>query len=138
MRDSFETSTKQQTTIRRKTSPLIAVVTLSATILFTGYKGCAALSDAKGEVSNLRKKEEVKLMNNEPDYGYTVSVTVKNVGKAGVIEIKPWLTSSEGEWNRARTMEFTAGESKDLTFFFHEPTINATDIEYGVDVLPKS
>ncbi|GEM_PF-1369901 len=137
MRDSFETPAKQKTN-KHASKPLIAVVVLSAAVLLTGYKGCAALSDAKGEVSNLRRKEEAKIVNGELDYGFIVSVTVKNVGKAGVIEIKPWLSSSEGEWKRTQTLNFTAGESKDLTYFFHEPTINATNIEYGIDVLPDS
>ena len=78
----------------------------------------------------------MRVMRNEPDAGVNLSFRIKNVGKSGVIKITPRLSTSEGEWTREQTLKFDAGESKHLTYFFHEPTINAENIECYVRASP--
>lgn len=98
--------------------------------------GSTPTSKAKGQWSNLDCKHDTGIVNGELDYGVTVSVTVKNVGQAGTINIKPVLSTSEGQWRRDQDLNFKAGESKTLTYFFSEPTINASNIQCRITVSP--
>ena len=96
----------------------------------------AALSEAKGQVQNLQASDDTRIINGDFDYGWTVSFSVKNNGKAGIIMVSPWISCSEGEWSRLQKVSFNAGETKSFTYFFHEPTVNATNGQYGVKVNP--
>lgn len=96
----------------------------------------AALSEAKGQVQNLQASNDSRIINDEFDYGWTVSFSIKNVGKAGIIMVSPWISCSEGEWSLFQKVSFAAGETKSFTYFFHEPTINASNGQYGVKVNP--
>jgi hypothetical protein len=128
-----ETSKQSQYRFNRAV-PLVAITLLIVLLL-----GCRALtSKAKGKASNLGCESDVGLVNGEPDAGVTVSVTVKNVGEAGFITIRPEISTSEGEWNRSQDLHFDAGETQNLTYFFAEPTINATGIQCRVGVLPNA
>lgn len=93
-------------------------------------------SKANGQVSNFEVTADFGVINDEPDAGYSISFTVKNVGENGVIKIIPKLSCSEGEWTREQTLTLNAGESRDLTYFFHEPTINSTNVQGTVNVNP--
>ncbi len=97
----------------------------------------AFVSDAEGIVSDLQGQADTVFISGDPDYSIAVSFRVKNVGKAGIIKISPWLSTSEGEWSRVQNMTFSRGETKILKYSFHEPTINATNIQYGVKVHPR-
>ncbi|SRR5258706_13783713 len=102
-----------------------------------GMTGCESmLSRAKGEVSGLKISPDVGIINDKPDAGYKVEFTLTNRGDAGVLAIRPWLSCSEGNYTRSQDMQFNAGESKRLSYFFHEPTINATNVQGGVNVTP--
>lgn len=112
---------------------------LAIPILISCLLACRTLtSKAKGQASNLKCEPDVGLVKGEMDAGVKVSVTVRNAGDAGVITIAPEVSTSEGEWNRSQDVQFTKGESKTLTYFFDEPTINATNIQCRVGVLPKA
>ncbi|MET0622170.1 MAG: hypothetical protein ABW250_04225 [Pyrinomonadaceae bacterium] len=81
------------------------------------------------------------VINNEPDAGIDVKVTVTNVGEAGYIKIRPELSTSEGEWSRSQNLRFNKGESKSLTYFFHEPTVNVfagSNVQCRVGVSPTA
>lgn len=123
-------SEKKSSTVRRAISPLLAFAVLSAAFLLNG---CAS-----GKVLSVDAKSDVGILNEEMDYGITVTVVVKNVGEDGTIMINPSLSCSEGEWERTQNLHFKAQEIKKLTYFFAEPTINATNCHYGVSVLPKA
>jgi Domain of unknown function (DUF4190) len=104
--------------------------------------GLSALSEARaqphGEVLSINGEPDTKLIDGNLDYGVTVSVVVRNKSKqAGTVTIKSWLSCSEGEWNRSQELVFNGEETKQLTYFFQEPTINATNIQYGANVFPK-
>jgi hypothetical protein len=96
----------------------------------------AAGSKARCTVSNTSGAADSFVTNGEADFGYTVVVDVKNSGEAGDIILKVKLSSSEGEWQREQTVRFGAGQSQELKFGFSEPSINATNIRYGVQCLP--
>jgi hypothetical protein len=96
----------------------------------------AVASQADGKVSNFVRREDTRFVNGELDYGFTLTFIVENKGKAGIIKIMPWLSCSEGEWTRTQNLQFEAGESKNLTYFFHEPTINSENVQSGVKISP--
>jgi hypothetical protein len=97
----------------------------------------AAASKAKVSISNLTGKHDSRLINNEADYGININFNVSNTGDTGAITVMPWLSCSEGEWSKMQTMNLPAGDSMQLSYFFEQPTINATNIQYGVKYLPK-
>ncbi|HEX8136500.1 MAG TPA: hypothetical protein VF544_02810 [Pyrinomonadaceae bacterium] len=117
----------------------LAVFLAAIALLMLSLLACDILnSKAKGRASNLGCESDVGLINGEPDAGVKLSVMVKNLGEAGLIRIKPEISTSEGEWNRSQKLQFNAGETKTLTYFFHEPTINATGIQCRVSLQPQA
>jgi|GEM_PF-6432658 len=95
-----------------------------------------AVSQAKGQVTAHRSEIDARLVNGEMDAGISVGVNLTNTGKEGLIQVTEFLTCSEGEWSRTQKLSFRAGESKRLEFFFHEPSINASNIQTRVSVSP--
>lgn len=133
------------TSLHRINQNLTCFRILTCFLLCLGLTGCdaetqraleAAFSTADGAVSNLAAAEDARVINGEFDYGFNITFTVRNVGDSGIITVSPWLSSSEGEWSRVQKLNFRAGESMNLTYFFHEPTVNATSVQYGVNVSP--
>jgi Protein of unknown function (DUF2628)/GYF domain 2 len=98
--------------------------------------GAGQVQKPHGEISNLGAAEDTQIVNGDLDYGFNVRLTVRNTGAAGTIIVTPWLTCSEGQWTRSQQIVFDAGESKQLTYFFNEPTINATNVQYGARATP--
>ena len=95
----------------------------------------AALSRAAGTVSDL--SASAALVNGEPDYGVEAKFTLQNVGETRLITRNTRRSTSEGKWLRSQKLSFSAGGSRRLTHFVHEPTINATNIQYSVTVSPQ-
>lgn len=125
----------KKTTAQRILSALLTLAVFSTTLVFMG---CPPLfSDAKGKVLSVTAEHDMGLVNGEADYGFTVTLVIKNVGGTGEIRITPGLSCSEGEWDRTQTLQFRAQETKRLTYFFHEPTVNASNCHYGASVWPK-
>jgi hypothetical protein len=115
-------------------SSLTAIALLMILLL-----GCRPLtSKAKGRSSKIGCKPDIGVVKGAMDAGINVTVTVENVGEDGFINIKPELSTSEGEWNRSQDIQFAAGESKNLTYFFDEPTINASNIQCRVAIYPNA
>jgi len=125
-------SEKQITVNSRVARTLIALAIFTTAILLTGC------SNARGRVEKVSAEGDVMIVDGEPDYGIKVTVIVKNVGESGSLRITARLSCSEGEWERTRNLHFNANEAKTLTYSFHEPTINATDIYYGANVFPSA
>jgi hypothetical protein len=96
----------------------------------------AALSTADGTGSSLAISEDTRVVGGEFDYGFNVTFTVTNVGEAGIVTVSPWLSCSEGEWSRLQRLNMQAGESVTLSYFFHEPTVNAANVYYGAEINP--
>jgi hypothetical protein len=103
-------------------------------ILLLGLKSCT--SQAKGKFSRPLCAPSAGLVKEELDYGINISTEVTNVGQPGYITITPELSTSEGEWTRNQELYFKANESKNLTYFFSEPTINSANVQCRVEVSP--
>lgn len=114
---------------------LVALSVLSTTVLFTA---CPLFSKASGKVTKVSAKNDFGLIDGEMDYGITVTVVMENVGETDPIMITPRISCSEGEWDRTQNLTFKKNETKQLTYFFHEPTVNASNCQYGVAVWPKA
>lgn len=114
---------------------LLLVMTIAGLCL----PACRSLtSSAKGRASNLKCEKSAGLVNGEMDAGVNITVVVTNAGEAGAITVRPEITTSEGEWSRSQELHFKKGESKTLTYFFDQPTINASNIECQVGVFPNA
>lgn len=122
---------------RCKLVPICLLTTLS--LFLSISSGCQSLtSQARGEMSNLRCEDTSRIVNGQFDYGFNVVFTVKNTGQLGAINVKAELSTSEGEWQREQNLNFTAGESQTLTYFFDEPTINVNNPQCKVRVFPQA
>lgn len=116
----------------------VSLIGLAGFILLAlGSEDVKETSNAKGQVSNVRCKPDVGLINGEPDAGVTMTLTVKNVGEPGYIRVTPTLSASEGEWSRKQKLQFDAGESMNLTYFFPEPTVNEASFQCRAHVSPS-
>lgn len=115
---------------------LLSILLVVAFILLT--MGCdeSLSSEASGDIYDFDIIEDVGFINDEFDAGAKITFTLKNVGESGIIKIMPKLSCSEGEWTREQSVILNAGESREFTYFFHEPTINATNIQGSVSVYP--
>lgn len=96
----------------------------------------AAGSKAPPAVLTHGLKSDAWLVNKEFDWGYQVALQLKNNGETGAVITNVTLSTSEGEWTRTQTVVMTAGETKDLSYTFTEPTVNATNIQYRITTLP--
>jgi hypothetical protein len=112
---------------------------LVVAVLTMALNECRSVfSGAKAQASNITCAHDFGIVNGEMDAGVNVKVTVTNVGAEGFINIRPELSTSEGEWSRSQNLQFRKGETKSLSYFFHEPTIGATNIQCRVGVTPKA
>lgn len=93
-------------------------------------------NEAVGHIVEVHQVADVGLINGEPDAGVRVKTTIRNEGKEGFLRVKARLSSSEGEWTREQKLHFDSGESKDLAWFFSEPSVNASNVQSWVEVSP--
>ena len=71
-----------------------------------------------------------------PDAGYLVTFPITNAGQDGLISLTVHLSTSEGTFTREQQLTLAAGASRDLSYAFHEPTINVTNVEARVSCRP--
>ena len=102
------------------------------------YLGSHDRSDASARVDQVHADYDFRVVNGEPDAGVVVKGTITNVGQQGAIRVKVHLSTSEGEWDREQNVVFHAGEQKELRWFFHEPTINVSNVQSVVYASPSS
>ncbi|MDQ8192357.1 hypothetical protein [Roseibacillus persicicus] len=123
-----------------KNYSLIAASSLSL-LLFSSCEELAPLaqalsSKAKPEVTSHQIAGDAWIVDGEFDYGLQVKSQITNKGEQGDVMVNVTLSSSEGEWTRTQTINFDANETKDLSYVFTEPTVNATNVQYRVVTLP--
>lgn len=113
---------------------------MAATVLFGTLfvTACPLFSSAKGQLIQFTGKNDIGLIDSQPDYGITVTAVVKNVGTRDAIRIMVRLSCDEGEWRRTQDVQFAAGETKTLNYFFSEPTVNVSNCQYGVRLWPSA
>jgi len=98
--------------------------------------GDDASSKAACELMERSLDADVFLVRGEADAGYRYNVRVKNKGEKGDLTIIANLSTSEGEFERKQTLAFDSQEIRDLSFAFHEPTINASNIQGSITCRP--
>ena len=80
----------------------------------------------------------MQIRNDEPDAGIQFGFVVTNEGEEGLLTISAQLSCSEGEWERTQRLRFRKGQRRKVSYFFHEPTVNATNVQSTAAVLPKA
>ncbi|HUJ33161.1 MAG TPA: hypothetical protein VLY23_17910 [Candidatus Acidoferrum sp.] len=110
--------------------------TLAFTVLNIALLSSCFLPRAHSVVTNVTRQEHPEVINGEMDWGSEVGFDLRNDGDRGMVHITVTLTCSEGEWNRTQDIQMEAGESRHFTYFFQEPTINATNYQGRVNVEP--
>ena len=75
----------------------------------------------KAEVSKVQWSTDTRFVKGELDYGVVLSGLVRNPGKSADFKVVAFLSCSSGNWIRPQLLNFSAGETKNLTYFFHEP-----------------
>ena len=99
--------------------------------------GCGLLAKRpRGSVSNIIRQEHPMLVNGEMDWGSEVTFDVKNEGDRGMIHVTVTLSCSEGQWVRSQDLLLEPGQTMHLTYFFAEPTINASNYQARVSAEP--
>lgn len=78
------------------------------------------------------------LINDNPDFGYTVRAVIHNVGQEGPIKVQASLSTSEGNFERLQELTFQTNQQLQLSYQFSEPTINATGIQSQIACIPSS
>lgn len=112
---------------------------LAAAVLTFAPNNCGPLfSAAKGRTSNMAWEKTTRIVNGEFDAGLEVTLTVTNVGEEGFLYVQAECSTSEGQWKREQNLLFDKGERRALSYFFHEPTVNAENIECRAGVRPKA
>lgn len=112
-------------------------IRLQAAILFvTSMLGCGLVPKPSGHVSSVQVAEQPELVNGQLDWGGLVTFTVTNSGVEGMIHVVVTLSCSEGQWSRTQDLDFSQNQSMPLTYFFPEPTVNATNYQAQVTVTP--
>jgi len=111
--------------------PIPVAVTLLGIVLLA-----ACNAGPRGVVSNIARQEHPAFIAGDMDWGSEVSFDLRNIGEGGLIHILVVLSSSEGEWSRSQDLQLEPGEFRHLTYFFHEPTINVTNLQALVQVKP--
>lgn len=95
-------------------------------------------SKARGKMSPAVCKPDVGMANDDFDAGISVQATLANLGQSGPLEVEARLSTSEGEWTRSERVTLEAGAEQSLSFFFAEPTVNATAIRCTMTVQPEA
>jgi hypothetical protein len=119
----------------------LVVVVIAIVALLVGVVGGVSLigyllPDAK--VENVEITSDTRIINGEFDYGELVSFDLKSTkSDAKDVPVRVTLTCSEGKWVQEQTVHLGPEESKHLSFFFAEPTINVTGVKARVEVVPK-
>lgn len=112
----------------------LAVTVILGTLLMTA---CPLFSKAKGKVVEVKAENDMGLVDNQLDYGITVTAVVRNMSTRGEIRIMTRLNCDEGEWQRTQDLQFNTEETKTVKYFFSEPTVNVSNCQYSVSVWPE-
>ncbi len=100
-------------------------------------KSSAETSKAICQITNINGEPDAQVIDGEMDAGVMVRFTVTNIGERGTIKVETRLSTSEGQWSKKQSLVFDAGESMNLEYFFHQPTINAANIQYSSRCAPR-
>lgn len=100
-------------------------------------KGGPSKSKAICKVIHVSQNEDTYYLKDDFDFGFTVNTKIENIGERGQIDILATLSTSEGVFKREQAVVFEKGQTFNLAYQFHEPTINATSIQGRVICSPR-
>jgi len=72
----------------------------------------------------------------EFDAGYAVETILRNASGTGEVGVVAILSTSEGNFRRAQNIVIEEGKSVKLRYEFHEPTINADNVQGQISCSP--
>jgi len=98
----------------------------------------AAQSKADCAILGVTTSADTYFVQDEPDFGYTVRTIIHNRGQAGVVRVKATISTSEGNFERAQSIDFDANQQSTLAYQFSEPTLNATNIQSVIHCWPTT
>lgn len=90
----------------------------------------------KCEIVDIETSPEVFVIAGEFDAGFAVALTVKNTSSTGQIEVVSVLSTSEGNFRRTQSIVIEQDQQMKLEYQFHEPTINAKNVQAQVSCSP--
>jgi hypothetical protein len=88
------------------------------------------------KIENLHLTGDTRVINGEFDYGEIVSFDLRSVSsdpKDITVEIR--LSCSEGEWTRTQKVHLEPHETRNVSVFFQEPTVDATNTKTHVEIV---
>ena len=97
--------------------------------------GSEGPSQANCQLGTISVKEDITFREG-PDAGYLVTFPIRNTGQDGLISLTVRLSTSEGTFTREQQLSLGANVSRDLSYAFHEPTINVTNVQARVSCTP--
>lgn len=97
---------------------------------------CQPAQKPRGLISTITRQEHPALVNGEMDWGSEVGFDLANQGDRGMLHVTVTLSCSEGQWARQQDLLLDPKQSVHLSYFFEEPTINATNFQARVGVSP--
>ena len=97
-----------------------------------------AITKADCVVISAKAHVDTYFISGNPDYGVTVSARIKNIGDQGDVFVTSNISSSDGNYERKRTIAMKAGEVRKIAFHFEELTVNAKGIKYNLSCLPST
>ena len=78
------------------------------------------------------------IINNNPDFGYTIRTTIRNIGQEGQLKVRAFLSTSEGNFERSQALTFQSNQEAALSYQFPEPSINATGVQSRITCSPST
>lgn len=90
----------------------------------------------KTKIENFQITGEPRMINGALDYGAAVSFDVTNISEEPQkIQLHTEVECSEGKWSQDQKVDLAAKESRHLSMFFPQPTIEAKDCKGSVQVV---
>jgi hypothetical protein len=90
----------------------------------------------KAKIENLSMSGDTRVINNEFDWGENVSFDVRSVSSNPKdVTVEVHLLCSEGEWTRMQNVHLGPNETRRVSVFFQEPTIDAKNIRAQVQIV---
>lgn len=88
------------------------------------------------KLENLDVTGEPRVINGNLDYGAVVAFDVTNItDKPQEVQLRIEVSCSEGKWTQDQKVALAGKESRRLTLFFPEPTIDSSDLKGRVHIV---
>jgi hypothetical protein len=121
---------------KRAVSRLLTGLGVAAVIAFVAIVYLAKQENFNPQASEIDCAVEqveaepfVFVLNDQPDAGFVVMARIANRGTSASISVSARLSTSEGDFERTTTRQFSEKSSQVIRIDFPEPTANAANIQ---------